>query len=130
MKSSCRKLILINCAFLGSTAFGSVGFATRAGAQNVDAPASNQSASLTAPSAQGADSVTDEKLIKRVKGALHADPYFYDEHVTVSVENGAVVLRGFVSSDWDLRDAMRIASQAAHHRTVVDDLSIEQSGRH
>jgi osmotically-inducible protein OsmY len=124
MKISCRKLILINCAFLGSTAFGSVGFATRAGAQNVDAPASNQSASLTTPSTQGAGSVTDEKLIKRVKDALHADPYFYDEHVTVSVENGAVVLHGFVSSDWDLRDALRIARKAAGDRRVVDNLSI------
>jgi hypothetical protein len=40
--------------------------------------------------------LADVELEKRVKAALHADPYFYDEHVTVSVEQGAVVLRGFV----------------------------------
>jgi BON domain len=128
MKISSRKLILINCAFLGSTAFGSVGFAARAGAQDVDAPALNQSVAVTAPSTQSANQIADEKLRKRVKFALHSDPYFYDEHVMVSVENGAVVLRGFVASDWDLRDAVRIASKAAGDRRVVDNLSIKLGG--
>jgi osmotically-inducible protein OsmY len=128
MKISRRKLIWINFAFLGSTAFGSTGFAARAGAQGMDAPASNQSVSLTDHSTQSADSNADKKLVKRVKDALHSDPYFYDEHVTVSVENGAVVLHGFVSSEWDLRDAIRIASKAAGDRRVVDNLSIKLGG--
>ncbi len=64
-----------------------------------------------------------------MKAALHADPYFYDEHVTVSVENGVVVLRGFVFSGWDLRQALSIARKAAGGKTVVDDLSIKQGGR-
>ena len=128
MKISRRKLTLINFAFLGSTAFGSTGFAAQAGAQDVDAPALNQSASLTDPSTQSADSNADERLAMRVKGALHSDPYFYDEHVTVAVENGAVVLHGFVSSEWDLRDAIRIASKAAGDRRVVDNLSIKLGG--
>jgi osmotically-inducible protein OsmY len=120
MKISSGTSILANCAFFGSTAFGSVGFAMQAAAQNVEARAVNQSVS--------ADSTADEKLRKRVKDALHSDPYFYDKHVTVSVEHGAVVLRGFVSSDWDLRDAIRIASSAAGNRRVVDDLSIKLGG--
>jgi osmotically-inducible protein OsmY len=128
MKNSRRRLIWINFAFLGSTALGSTGFAARAGAQNVDAPPVNQSASLTDRSTQSAGSIVDEKLMKRVKDALHSDPYFYDEHVTVSVENGDVVLHGFVSSEWDLRDAIRIASKAAGDRRVVDDLSIKLGG--
>jgi hypothetical protein len=128
MRISSRTLILINCAFLGSTAFGSVGFATRAGAQDVDAPALNQSVSVTAPSTQSANQIADGKLRERVKYALHSDPYFYDEHVTVTVENGAVVLRGFVTSEWDLRDAIRIASKAAGDRRVVDNLSIKLGG--
>jgi osmotically-inducible protein OsmY len=126
MKIARRKLILINFAFLGSTALGSTGFAVLAGAQNVDAPA--LAASLTDQPTQSAASNADEKLVKRVKGALHSDPYFYDEHVTVSVENGAVVLHGFVSSEWDLRDAIRIASKAAGDRRVVDNLSIKLGG--
>jgi osmotically-inducible protein OsmY len=78
--------------------------------------------------AQAADSQTDE-LRNRVTAALHADPYFYDEHVSVSVEKGVVVLRGFVFSDWDLREALRLARTAAGDSTVVDDLSIKEGGR-
>jgi osmotically-inducible protein OsmY len=128
MKISRRKLILVNFALLGSATLGLTGFAARAGAQSVDAPALNQPASLTDPSMQSAHSSADKKLVKRVKDALHSDPYFYDEHVTVSVENGAVVLHGFVSSEWDLRDAIRIASKAAGDRRVVDNLSIKLGG--
>ena len=122
------KLVLINFAFLGSTAFGTTGFAERADAQNVDTPAMNQSASLTPPSTQSAASIADEKLVQRVKDALHSDPYFYDEHIAVSVEKGVVVLRGFVGSEWDLRDAIRIAGKAAGDRRVVDNLSIKLGG--
>jgi osmotically-inducible protein OsmY len=73
--------------------------------------------------------LANEELAERVKAALHADPYFYDEHVTVSVEQGAVVLRGFVFSDWDLRDAIRIAKKAAGDRQVIDNLTIKLGGR-
>jgi osmotically-inducible protein OsmY len=130
MSISRRKLLLINCVFLGSTAFGSVGFAERAGAQEVDTAAFSQPAAITIPSTQNADSIADEKLEKRVQVALHSDPYFYDRHVTVSVDNGAVVLQGFVSSEWDLLDAIRIANKAAGDRRVIDDLSIKLGGAH
>ena len=130
MSISCRKLLLINCAFLGSTAFGSIGLAERAGAQDVDTAAFSQPAAITIPSRQSADSIADEKLERRVQVALHSDPYFYDRHVTVSVDNGAVVLQGFVSSEWDLLDAIRIANKAAGDSRVIDDLSIKLGGAH
>ena len=79
--------------------------------------------------AQPAHPPTDEQLRARVQAALGADPYFYDEHVTVSVQNGDIHLRGFVSSDWDLLDAIRIARRAAGDNRVVDNLSIEVGGR-
>jgi osmotically-inducible protein OsmY len=75
------------------------------------------------------ESSTDEELARRVAAALHADPYFPDQHVTVSVEKGAVVLRGFVFGDWDLERAIRIAGRAAGNRPVVDNLSIKEGGR-
>jgi osmotically-inducible protein OsmY len=128
MNISGGKRILGDWTFLGSIAFGLVGFATQSGAQNVAAPPTNPPDSITAPSIQSANAAADEKLRKRVKDALHSDPYFYDEHVTVSVEKGAVVLRGFVTSDWDLRNAIRIASKAAGDRRVVDNLSIKLGG--
>jgi osmotically-inducible protein OsmY len=114
-----RKHILINCALLGAAAFGSVGFTGMAVAQQLNPPA---------PATSGVDQSADDRLRVRVKQALHSDPYFYDEHVTVTVEHGAVVLHGFVSSAWDLRDAIRIASKAAGDRRVIDKLSIELGG--
>ena len=77
----------------------------------------------------GAAASANAELGERVKAALHADPYFYDEHVTVTVQQGAVVLSGFVFSDWDLQEAIRIAGKAAGDRRVIDDLTIEQGGR-
>jgi osmotically-inducible protein OsmY len=127
MSNRSRKLVLINCALVGSAGFGLAGFGLRAGAQNADPSALNQSVVAAQPT-QSADSVADEKLMRRVKDALHSDPYFYDAHVTVSIKNGAVVLHGFVGSDWDLRDAIRIASAAAGGRRVVDSLSIKLGG--
>ncbi|MEO7207188.1 MAG: BON domain-containing protein [Steroidobacteraceae bacterium] len=69
-------------------------------------------------------SANDEQLADKVQAALHADPYFYDEHVTVSIEHGNVVLRGFVASGWDLIRAKKIAAKVADGRRVVDYLSI------
>jgi osmotically-inducible protein OsmY len=65
----------------------------------------------------------------RVQAALQSDPYFYDRHVTVSVQNDNIVLQGFVFSDWDLRDAMRISTSAACNLRVLDHLSIMTGGR-
>jgi osmotically-inducible protein OsmY len=129
MNISCKKRILIICAYLGLAVCGLGGFVTAVSAQNAVSPPARQSDSVAGSALQGAAVLSDGELEKRVKAALHSDPYFYDEHVTVSVEHGAVVLRGFVFSDWDLRDAIRIASKAAGDRRVVDELSIKQGGR-
>jgi osmotically-inducible protein OsmY len=82
-----------------------------------------------ASATQVASQPAGEDLRNRVQTALHLDPYFYDTHVRVSVENGSVVLNGFVFSDWDLRDALRIARKAAGNTPVVDNLTIKEGGR-
>lgn len=129
MNFTSRRRDLITWAWL-ATAVGGLGcFASRVDAQNAGAPAVSGSGSITASTTQTADRAADEQLSTRVKAALHADPYFYDEHVTVSVKNHAVVLGGFVFSDWDLRNALRIARQAAGDRLVVDNLSIKEGGQ-
>ncbi len=119
----------IVCAYVVPLVCGFGGFASRVEAQNAAAPAISRSVSIAASTTQFADWVADEELKKRVKAALHADRYFSDERVTVSVEKGVVVLRGFVFNDWDLRDALRIARKAAGDRPVIDSLSIEQGRR-
>ena len=129
MNISCTKRILIICAYLGPAVCGLGGFATPVSAQNAVSPPASQSDSVAVSALPGAAVLSDGELVKRVKSALHANPYFYDKHVTVSVEQGAVVLRGFVFSASDLQDALRIASKAAGDRRVVDNLSIKESGR-
>ena len=128
MNSSRRKPIFIISTYLGAMACGLGGFATWAGAQSAISPVVSRSGTVADSATRGSGSVTDNDLRQRVKTALHSDPYFYDEHVTVSVENGDVVLGGFVSSDWDIRDALRIAGKAAGGRRVIDNLSIKLGG--
>jgi osmotically-inducible protein OsmY len=117
-------------AYLGALVCALGGVPTRVDAQNASAPAFSRSVSIAASTKGAADWVADEELRKRVKASLHTDPYFYDdEHVAVSIENGGVVLRGFVLSDWDLQEALRIAKKAAGDRPVIDNLSIKEGGR-
>jgi osmotically-inducible protein OsmY len=72
---------------------------------------------------------SDAELKERVQLALRADPYFYDGHVLVSVEQGVVHLKGLVFSDWDLRDAIRIATKASGDRRVINNLTLIVGGR-
>jgi osmotically-inducible protein OsmY len=129
MNISRKKRNLIISAYSVSLAFALGGIATRVDAQNAAEQPSSRSESTAASATQGAKQSADEDLRNRVKTALHVDPYFYDAHVTVSVENGAVVLHGFVFSDWELRDALRIARKAAGDTLVVDNLSIKEGGK-
>jgi osmotically-inducible protein OsmY len=124
-----KKRNLIICGYLVPVVCGLGAIATRADAQNAAVPPISRSGSIAAPTTQGAARLGDEDLGNRVKTALHTDPYFYDQHVTVSVEKGSVVLRGFVFSGWELRDAVRIARKAAGNARVIDDLSIQLGGR-
>jgi osmotically-inducible protein OsmY len=101
-----KKTSLALCFFV-TLALGSV--AVRADARPVAAPA-------------------NEQMKERVQAALRSDPYFEDAHVDVSIENQDVVLRGLVFSDWDLRDALRIARKAAGNSRVIDDLYIVSGG--
>jgi osmotically-inducible protein OsmY len=81
------------------------------------------------PATQDRTRALDQQLQTKVENALLSDPYFYSAHVTVSVKNGTVNLEGFVFSDWDLRDAIRIATKASGGGRVVDNLTIEVGGR-
>ena len=74
------------------------------------------------------DPVADEKLKNQVEEALHADAFFYDEHVTVTISNGIVTLLGIVFDDWDLRSAVRISRKIPGVKHVINDLEIKLGG--
>lgn len=124
MNISSKKRDLIICAYVVSLACGLGGIAARADAQNAAEPPNSRLVSIAASENQVANQQADEVLRNRVKTALHTDPYFFDRHVTVSVEKGSVVLNGFVFSGTDIVDALRIARKAAGNTPVVENLSI------
>ncbi len=74
------------------------------------------------------DPVADARLQRQVEAALAADPYFYSEHVSVTIENGVATLHGIVFDDWDLRNAMRISRRIPGVKRVVNDLEIKLGG--
>lgn len=75
-----------------------------------------------------ADTVVDEKLKQQVEAALRSDTFFYNGHVTVTIKDGVVTLRGMVFDDWDLRQAIRLSRRIAGVRRVINDLEIELGG--
>ena len=93
------------------------------GAEN--APGTVDPGSVAAPRDADSQAAADEALRKRVQDALLANRYVNVRHVTVSVEKGHVILKGFVYNDWDLRDTLKIARTAAGDVPVVNDLSIK-----
>ena len=68
--------------------------------------------------------VPDEVVSERVQMALHSDKYFYDGHVTVTVKNGVLYLRGIVFDESDLRLARLISRRVAGVKRVVNELEI------
>jgi osmotically-inducible protein OsmY len=123
MNRSAKKLLARNLvASLALAAFGA-GAARAAAAQESPLP------TIAIPATPERARVADQLLQTKIENALLSDPYFYSAHVTVSVKNGTVFLEGFVFSDWDLRDALRIATKASNGGRVVDNLTIEVGGR-
>jgi hypothetical protein len=70
----------------------------------------------------------DAELRQQVETALHADSYFNDEHITVTIKDGVVTLSGLVFDEWDVRSAKRIAKKIPGVKRVVDDLEITLGG--
>jgi osmotically-inducible protein OsmY len=72
-----------------------------------------------------AEPMVDEVMKQQVQTALHDDPYFYDEHVTVTVKNGVVHLTGMVFDPGDMQDVRRIIrKRISGVKRVVNELEI------
>jgi hypothetical protein len=75
-----------------------------------------------------ASEVPDAVLQERVETTMRADPYFFDEHVTVTVKNGVVILEGLVFDAWDIVTATRIARKIPGVKRVFNDIELADSG--
>jgi osmotically-inducible protein OsmY len=66
-------------------------------------------------------------MASRVKRTLHADPALNDKHIDVSMQNGKVVMTGFVLTSTDMVKAIRAAGKAAGPKNVVNKLTVNSS---
>ena len=101
-------------------------FSTRA--DDLTVPADSRLDAIVVTAKRRADAVADETIKRQVEAALRSDPFFYDEHVTVTINNGVVTLQGMVFDDWDLRNALRIGRKVPGVKRVVNDLEIKLGG--
>jgi BON domain-containing protein len=75
------------------------------------------------------DSLPDGEVRVKVETALHSEPYFYDGHVTITVDNDVVRLQGVVFDKRDLRIAKRISRRVAGVKRVINELEIKLDGQ-
>ncbi|GEM_PF-1364966 len=122
-----RKFRRLNRVRLSAVALVAGALALQASAQ--DLAITTGAASAVTPQTAAPESPANEARRLRVETALRDDPLFNDTHVTVVLRHGVVILQGFVSTDWDLLHAIRVAKKAAGGGLVVDELSIELGGR-
>jgi hypothetical protein len=115
-------------ALLGSILAGSLCWASSAGAQHVPVADAGGLEPIVVTAKRRSDPAADEKMKVQVEEALHSDPFFYDGHVTVTIENGVATLRGMIFDDWDMRQAIRISRRIAGVKRVFNDLDIESGG--
>jgi BON domain-containing protein len=113
-----------SAAILSVACFGAIS----AHAANGDLPADTRLDTIVVTARKHIEPVLDEQVKQQVETALHSDPFFYDEHVSVTISNGIVTLHGIVFDDWDLRSAMRIAKKLPGVKRVVNDLEIKLGG--
>jgi osmotically-inducible protein OsmY len=101
---------------------------TSAHAQKITASAKSGLEEVVVRGKRQIDPVADARLQRQVEVALAADPYFYSEHVSVTVQNAVATLHGIVFDDWDLRNAMRISWRIPGAKRLVNDLEIKLGG--
>lgn len=115
-------------AFIGAVLGSATGAAAAVPAEIVPGSANSRLESIVVTAKRQQDTAADEKLKNDVQAALHADPFFYDEHVTVTINKGVLTLHGLVFDDWDLRSALRIARRVRGVKRVINDLEIKLGG--
>ena len=67
---------------------------------------------------------TDSQIKQDVQNALRWSPDVKEEHVGVTVHNGAVTLTGHVPSYWQKRAAKEAVKRVAEVKAVVDNVEV------
>ena len=85
-------------------------------------------ACVSGPRESDAQRAENRATADRVQAALDADQQLYAKHITVSADSGVVSLGGYVWTQPDLEEALRIAEGVQGVSKVVNDLELERGG--
>jgi hyperosmotically inducible periplasmic protein len=83
-------------------------------------------ACATGPRKSEAQQQADNETANRVQLALNTDKVLYARHITIRADNGVVVLGGYVWTQPELLEAIRIASDVPGVAKVVDRIEIDR----
>ncbi len=78
------------------------------------------------PRKSTAELAADKDMVDRVQGALNADTLLYARHIIVRADNGVVDLGGYVWTQPELEDAVRVAQSVPGVIKVVDRMEIDR----
>lgn len=70
----------------------------------------------------------DNDTADRVQRALSADQLLYSRHITVRADDGVVSLGGYIWTQPEQQDAIRIAQSVQGVTKVVDRMEIDRGG--
>ena len=68
---------------------------------------------------------SDAAIAARVTTALEHDPYIFAEHLSVTVQNGVITIRGLVTDLNDLLAILKLARHAAGKARVVNEIDFQ-----
>ena len=85
-------------------------------------------ACATGPRKSDAQQRADSETADRVQLALNTDKELFARHITIRADNGVVVLGGYVWTQPELLEAIRIAEQVPGVAKVVDRIEIDRGG--
>jgi len=85
-------------------------------------------ACATGPRKSDAQQQADRETADRVQFALNADKLLFARHITVNADSGVVLLGGYVWTQPELLEALRVAGLVPGVAKVVDRIEIDRGG--
>jgi osmotically-inducible protein OsmY len=82
----------------------------------------------TGPRKTAAELQADREMADRVLAALNADQELYARHISVRADGSVVMLGGYVWTQPELLEAIRVAELVSGVTKVVDRIEIDRGG--
>jgi len=109
---------------LGATLAGWLCCVVPTNADQTGAAVNTQMKPIVVRGKKNPETAVDAVVRRQVESAMESNPYFYSDHVMVTVRNGIAFLQGVVFDDWDTRAAVRITKKVAGVKRVINELEI------